>query len=86
MSHEPGGGSEFRAEVRGWLAAHVPTVPLPPVDTREGFEAHRAWERALASARLSVVSWPPEFGGRGVTIKEWLVFEEEYYAAGAPAA
>jgi alkylation response protein AidB-like acyl-CoA dehydrogenase len=30
------------------------------------------------------VSWPPEFGGRGVTIKEWLVFEEEYYAAGAP--
>jgi alkylation response protein AidB-like acyl-CoA dehydrogenase len=54
------------------------------VDTREGFEAHREWERALASERLSAVSWPPEFGGRGVTLPEWLAFEEEYYAAGAP--
>jgi alkylation response protein AidB-like acyl-CoA dehydrogenase len=77
--------SDFRAGVRAWLAAHVPPVPLPPVETREGFEAHREWERALASARLSVVSWPPEYGARGVTIREWLAFEEEYYSAGAPA-
>jgi len=75
----------FRAEVRDWLAAHVPATPLPSLDTAEGFEAHRAWERALAAARLAVVTWPAAYGGRDATLAEWLVFEEEYCAAGAPA-
>ena len=75
----------FRAEVREWLAAHVPDPPLPSLDTAEGFERHRAWERELAAARLAVVSWPARYGGREATLGEWLVFEEEYYAAGAPA-
>ena len=48
----------FRAEVRDWLAAHVPAEPLPSLDTAEGFARHREWERELAAARLSVVSWP----------------------------
>ena len=75
----------FRAEVRDWLAAHVPAEPLPSLDTAEGFERHREWERELAAARLSVVSWPAAYGGRDATVAEWLVFEEEYYAADAPA-
>jgi len=75
----------FRAEVRDWLAAHVPAAPLPSLDTAEGFEAHRAWERSLAAARLAVVTWPAGYGGRDATLAEWLVFEEEYYAAVAPA-
>lgn len=75
----------FRAEVRDWLAAHVPAPPLPSLDTPEGFEAHRAWERELAAARLAVITWPAAYGGRDATLAQWLVFEEEYYAAGAPA-
>jgi alkylation response protein AidB-like acyl-CoA dehydrogenase len=74
----------FRAEARAWLHAHVPTVPLPSLETEEGFAAHRDWEAQLAADRWSVVSWPEEYGGRGVDIVRWLVFEEEYYAAGAP--
>jgi alkylation response protein AidB-like acyl-CoA dehydrogenase len=74
----------FRAEVRSWLSAHVPAAPLPSLETAAGFDAHRAWERSLFDARLSVVTWPAEYGGRGCTPLEWLVFEEEYYAAGAP--
>ncbi|WP_328298105.1 acyl-CoA dehydrogenase family protein [Streptomyces sp. NBC_00435] len=74
----------FRAEARDWLAAHVPATPLPSLETREGFAAHREWEALLHSARWSVVSWPQEYGGRGVDIEHWLVFEEEYWAAGAP--
>jgi alkylation response protein AidB-like acyl-CoA dehydrogenase len=74
----------FRAEARAWLDAHVPTTPLPSLETADGFAAHRAWEAQLAADRWSVVSWPEEYGGRGVDIVRWLVFEEEYYAAGAP--
>ena len=74
----------FIAEARDWLAAHVPPGPLPSVDTAEGFEWHRGWERALAAARLSVVSWPAEYGGRDASLLEWLAFEEAYYAAGGP--
>ncbi|MGE5135419.1 MAG: acyl-CoA dehydrogenase family protein [Gemmatimonadota bacterium] len=85
MSADHGGTelSAFRAEVRDWLRAHVPG-PLPSVDTAEGFERHRAWERELAAARLAVVSWPAAYGGRDASLTEWLVFEEEYYAAGGP--
>ncbi|AIJ24549.1 acyl-CoA dehydrogenase family protein [Amycolatopsis methanolica] len=72
----------FRDEVREWLAAHVPT--LPSMDTAEGFAAHREWEAQLADARLSVVSWPREYGGRDASLLQWVLFEEEYYAARAP--
>ncbi|MDX2558259.1 acyl-CoA dehydrogenase family protein [Streptomyces sp. TX20-6-3] len=74
----------FRAEAREWLRDHVPAEPLPSLETAEGFAAHRAWEAELAAARWSVVSWPEEYGGRGVDLDRWLVFEEEYWAAGAP--
>jgi alkylation response protein AidB-like acyl-CoA dehydrogenase len=75
----------FRTEARAWLAAHVPEPgSLPSLDTAEGFEAHRAWEREMCADRWSVVSWPEEFGGRGVGIVEWLIFEEEYWRAEAP--
>ncbi|MEU7577150.1 acyl-CoA dehydrogenase family protein [Streptomyces sp. NPDC041068] len=75
---------EFGLRARAWLAAHVPAEPLPSLETEEGFAAHREWERELAADRWSVVSWPKEYGGRGVDIVKWLLFEEEYYAAGAP--
>ncbi|MFE9766459.1 acyl-CoA dehydrogenase family protein [Streptomyces sp. NPDC005808] len=83
LVHSPAADS-FRAEARAWLATHVPPVPLLSLETEEGFAAHRAWEAELAADRWSVVSWPTEYGGRGVDIMRWLVFEEEYYAAGAP--
>ena len=75
---------EFRAEVRDWLAANVPSTPLPSLDTAAGFAAHRDWERQLFDARLAVVTWPQMYGGRDADLLDWLVFEEEYWAAGAP--
>lgn len=74
----------FRDEVRAWLAANVPAQPLPSFDTAEGFAAHRAWEAVLADAGLAAVSWPREYGGREATLLQWVLFEEEYYASGAP--
>ncbi|MDR7085371.1 alkylation response protein AidB-like acyl-CoA dehydrogenase [Aeromicrobium panaciterrae] len=74
----------FRDEARAWLAANVPTETLPSMDTADGFAAHQAWEKKLSDAKWSVVSWPEEVGGRGASLIEWVIFEEEYYRAGAP--
>ncbi|GAA0638628.1 acyl-CoA dehydrogenase family protein [Kutzneria viridogrisea] len=73
----------FRAEVRSWLAANVPHN-LSSMDSATGFEQHREWERLLAQERLSAITWPAEYGGRDASLWDWLAFEEEYYAAGAP--
>lgn len=73
----------FRGECRRWLTDNVPSG-LPSGDTRDGFAAHLEWEKALAEARWAVVSWPEAYGGRDASLWEWLIFEEEYYAAGAP--
>ncbi|MGI8795051.1 MAG: acyl-CoA dehydrogenase family protein [Acidimicrobiia bacterium] len=74
----------FRAEARAWLEANVPAEPLPSGDTAEGFALHQRWERKLFDARWAVVSWPEAYGGRDASLWEWLIFEEEYYRAGAP--
>ena len=74
----------FRAEIRSWLAEHVPREKLKSFDTEEGFQQHREWEARLNSGHWSMVTWPKALGGRGCDLIEWLIFEEEYWAAGAP--
>ena len=73
----------FRDEARAWLRANVPRG-LGSSGTREGFAEHVAWEKQLFEARWSVVAWPERYGGRDASLLEWLLFEEEYYLAGAP--
>lgn len=74
----------FRKEIREWLATNVPAEPLKTFDTEEGFQQHREWEATLNEGRWGMVTWPEELGGRGCDLIEWLIFEEEYYRAGAP--
>ena len=74
----------FRQEVRDWLSANVPNDRLPSLDTQEGFDLHRDWERKLHAGNWGMVTWPEEFGGRGCSLTDWLIFEEEYYRADAP--
>jgi alkylation response protein AidB-like acyl-CoA dehydrogenase len=59
----------FRAEVRAWLEANVPKERLPDFEmSREGFEAHRAWEAKMKEGDWGMVTWPKEYGGRGVDL------------------
>lgn len=74
----------FRQEVRAWLRDNVPHQPLGSYESREGFEQHRQWEAKLADGGWSSVAWPVELGGRGCDLIDWLIFEEEYWAADAP--
>jgi alkylation response protein AidB-like acyl-CoA dehydrogenase len=74
----------FRADARAWLEANVPAEPLASMDTEQGFRQHRAWEATLHAGGWSAVSWPEAYGGRAVDHLHWLIFEEEYWRAGAP--
>ena len=74
----------FRDEIRTWLGDNMPAEEWAPMDTEEGFEQHRGWERTLFDAGWSVPNWPAAYGGRECSLIEWLLYEEEYYLAGAP--
>ena len=76
----------FRAELRSWLADVLPSVPPePPV---EHWDARRvwdtAWQRMLFDAGYAGINWPAEYGGRGATPTEHLIFLEETEHARAP--
>ena len=75
---------EFRVEVRDFLAANKEHFPTKSYDTAEGFEQHRRWDKVLFDAGLSVIAWPKKYGGRDATLLQWVVYEEEYFRAGAP--
>jgi len=74
----------FRAEVRAWMEAHVPKEPLVTLECREGYDQHVEWERTLSSGNWGMVTWPEAYGGRGLDLIQWLIFEEEYFRAGGP--
>jgi alkylation response protein AidB-like acyl-CoA dehydrogenase len=86
------GEERFRAEARAWLednlaawhAEHGGEDAIASGDTRAGFAQHLDWERRLHEGRWAAVSWPSAVGGRDASLWEWLIFEEEYYRAGAP--
>ena len=75
---------DFRAEVRAWMEANVPKEPLVTLEREDGYHQHVEWERKLASGNWGMVTWPEAYGGRGLDLIQWLIFEEEYYRAGAP--
>ncbi|MFP3901390.1 MAG: acyl-CoA dehydrogenase family protein [Acidimicrobiia bacterium] len=76
----------FRHEVRSWLEEVLPTLPPPPAF--DDWPAKRAydtgWQRRLHDAGYAGISWPKEYGGRGATPSEELIFLEETERAGAP--
>ena len=77
---------QFRSELRSWLQQTLPT--LPPKPDLEDWPARRAydtaWQRMLHDAGYAGINWPREFGGRGATPTEHLIFLEESERAGAP--
>lgn len=76
----------FRASVRHWLQANSPASPRPPL-THSGLEQAtylRLWQRTLFDAGWAGINWPSEFGGRGLTQREQVIWYEEYARAGAP--
>jgi alkylation response protein AidB-like acyl-CoA dehydrogenase len=81
----------FRKEFRSWLEANLPPElclddaadDRVPSD-RETYERRRAWQKTMHAAGWVGISWPKEYGGRGASLIERVIWEEEYAAARAP--
>jgi alkylation response protein AidB-like acyl-CoA dehydrogenase len=76
----------FRDGLRLWLSDVLPTVPPEP--PRHAWSERRAWDlawqRMLFDAGYAGINWPKEYGGRGATPSEHLIFLEETERARAP--
>ena len=85
----------FRKEVRDWLDIHVKELPAwwrnpdvlgPEVDSKEYHEFGLWWHKKLYDAGFVGIAWPKEYGGRGATILEQTVYNEEMAKARVPGA
>lgn len=73
----------FRDDVREWIAANNPGA-APRGDEKEEFEFRRAWQKTMHADGWAGLSWPAEFGGRGASLIEQTLFNEELGASDAP--
>jgi alkylation response protein AidB-like acyl-CoA dehydrogenase len=78
--------AEYRAQARAWLEANKGEAP-PRSGSYEDpayVDARRAWQRRLAEAGLAAVTWPTEFGGRGLGPIEQVTVNQEISRAQVP--
>ncbi|HEX7406192.1 MAG TPA: acyl-CoA dehydrogenase family protein [Candidatus Binatia bacterium] len=80
----------FRQEIAQWLADNL-TGEFAKLRGRGGpgdepalLEERRAWERKLGDAGWNCVGWPTQYGGRGLSLMQQVIFFEEYARAGGP--
>jgi alkylation response protein AidB-like acyl-CoA dehydrogenase len=79
----------FRDEVRSWLTANRPAWADGESDAEDAGDEHWlerrvAWQRHLHEAGYIGLNWPKEYGGRGATLMEQLIFSQEMVEARAP--
>lgn len=80
----------FRQELRAWLAAHVPASAselhhLQPQASAADLTFLKTWQRQVYEGGWTGISWPQEYGGRGASLVERMIFDQEMAAAKAPA-
>jgi len=73
----------FRAELRTWLVDHAPREATPTaLEAEAAFLT--AWQRRLYESGWAAVHWPRAYGGRGATLTEQAIFQQEMARARAP--
>ncbi len=80
----------FRQELRAWLQANVPPTAahlrhLRPHASPEDLAFLRAWQKKVYEGGWAGISWPRAYGGRGASLVERMIFDEEMAAHHAPA-
>ncbi len=78
--------AEYRAQARAWLEANRDQAPPRSGSSEDSayIDSRRAWQRKLAEAGLAAVTWPKEFGGRGLGPIEQVTVNQEISRAEVP--
>jgi alkylation response protein AidB-like acyl-CoA dehydrogenase len=80
----------FRADARAWLVDRLDGEFAKvrgrggPGDEHELFDERWAWEQELGRHGWIGLGWPAQYGGRGATLVDQVIFYEEYARAGGP--
>ena len=80
----------FRSEIASWLADNLCDEFEQlrgrggPGDEHMYVQERVAWERRMYWGGWTCIGWPREYGGRGASIEQQVIFNEEYARAGAP--
>jgi alkylation response protein AidB-like acyl-CoA dehydrogenase len=83
--------ARFSAEVRQWLDQNLSGEFRElrglggPGREHEAFDERLAWDRHLAASGWTCLGWPKEYGGREASVRQQVIFHEEYAKANAPA-
>ncbi len=81
---------QFRQEVVSWLSENLSgefeklRFRGGPGDEHMFHQERVAWEKKLAAGGWTCIGWPKEYGGRGCTLAQQVIFNEEYARAGGP--
>lgn len=74
----------FRAKARHWLEENIPR-DSPPEDGPSSRDYVLQWQRRQAEGGWAGITWPVEYGGRGLSVLQQIIWFEEYARAGAPS-
>jgi alkylation response protein AidB-like acyl-CoA dehydrogenase len=78
----------FRKEIREWLESNIPTdwdrSQLSLIPPEDRVDMLRDWQRRLHEGGWAGISWPKEYGGRGATLIEQAIFNQEVARQKAP--
>jgi alkylation response protein AidB-like acyl-CoA dehydrogenase len=73
----------FREEARTWLAENVPTEQRPPYGPQMR-EYDMDWQKRQFTGGWAGIDWEPEYGGRGLSLLQQVIWYEECVRAKAP--
>ncbi len=78
----------YRAEVRKWMEANQP-APLTEQEKEKAddefmWQRLKVWHKKLYEAGWMGITWPKEYGGRGATFIEQVIFQQELGRLGLP--
>src|SRR3712207_2430252 len=83
----PPEAEQFRKTIRAWLEENLPKGWFEPGFTLDADERRRfndEWVAKLYEGGWICAAWPPEYGGKGLSIMENVVLAGEFARAGAP--
>lgn len=75
----------FRAEAAAWLDEAMAELPSdPPADQAEKDERAKTWQRTLHAGGWAGLTWPEQYGGRGLSPVHDAIFFQEAARRNAP--